>query len=244
MMRSEAQPVTPPDIKLTPEYDPSLLQIDFLTETEFSNLEPSLEWYRSLVYALYTEKGVPAEVISAKPPNHTKAHYVIAHHPHLIPLFNNKPRPPLSELSHELTNYNDVAGFFRIEHGITQNGELPIEAMLLLNYNSWPKETPIGYCSQFSPNPLLPKPIRLHVLHQLFERASQFAHEAGFADNLYVILAQHVQEFVQQSGIGTIHQPGATLNYANETARDIFQTWHKYWGNDPQLYKFIPFPKH
>lgn len=231
-----------PDCHRSSETPSPKLSIDVLTDFEYSQVEPSLERYRALVYALYTTNGQPTEITNTKPLHHSTAKYVIAHSSEISPHLSSGNNSLLQRLESEFKPFHDIAGLFRIEYGITSHGSLPIEAMQLLQYQNWPQNTKIGYFSQFSPNPLLPKPMRQNVLNQLFSKASQVVHQEVFDDYAYVILADHVLKFVQDAGITAIHQPGAILDWSDTEAKNIFETFPKYWDNNPQLYKFIPFP--
>jgi len=223
------------------------LLIQLMTEAEFKEIQPPLDRFRALAYARYTADGSPKTIITAKEElDRTTAYYVVAQHPNLplyLPLTHNLYP---DRLRSQFQEYPTIAGFFRIEHGSTSNDNHPIEAMKLIQWKGWPQDTTIGYCSEFTPNPLLSKHARCQVLHQLFIEASHHAQNLGFANELFVILADHVLEFVHDSRIDTQPVPGSELNWENPTAREIFTTWPRYWGepdsdNPPKLYKFVPF---
>jgi hypothetical protein len=216
-----------------------------MEEDAFDTSTPLLPKLRELAYAVYTRDGNPTQVNVAKPPNHTIAHYVVAESENL-PLRSPSLDSPLSTFATQLCrDYRNTAGFFRIEHGVTQaGGHLPIEAMQLLHYSAWPIEKRIAYCSQFAPHPLLARELKIKVLQQLFASASRFAIREQVEDHMYVIMSQPVYDFVTEAGIQTEFLPGARLNEDNPLAVEVFDTFPKYWRQgDPQLYRFIPHPE-
>lgn len=220
-------------------------EVSLIPEEEFDAYMPSLKRFQSLVYARFTSDGKPIKVLSAKKENPIEAHYVIATAYDLSDHFSAEidHRRVSEDIQNELKNYPHLAGFFRVEQGIVTEDNLPIEAMTLLRWNGWPLNTPISYCSQFSPNPLLSRDASLNVLTRLFSEASNYVKAQNSENNMFVILNNMVRSFVQEAGIETVHAPEAELNWDNEISREVFTSFPKYWVTEPppQLYRFVPF---
>lgn len=127
----------------------------------------------------------------------------------------------------------------------------PIDAMLLMTGHKWPSpnQTSFGEFSRFTLHPNLHKKAEKRaVQRKLYQEAVEHAQNQGFADNVYVILGNHVLRFVHESGINTEPFPDATPNWGNPEAKKVFIQFPYYWdpgkyyknAEPPQLHRFLP----
>ena len=133
---------------------------------------------------------------------------------------------------------NVVVGSFRVVagcDGVSQQ-QPAIDAMVLMQrQEGWPETAkPFGEFGRFIVHPTLQKPASQIVLRRLFAAAMDQAGKAGFRDQVFVILAQHVLRFVASAGIDVEQYLDASLNERNAEANQAFANFPRYWR--PQLF--------
>ena len=130
-----------------------------------------------------------------------------------------------------------IGGYFKLQIGDMRS----MEAGRLIKWNDWPGEMEkVAYFSEFTPHPLLQKKNQQNILRELLEEAFRIANAEDCEDNLFVIMSGKVVSFVEEAGARLVSQEGAGLNWDDVSAREVFETFPKYWQSSPPpgLYKF------
>ena len=144
-----------------------------------------------------------------------------------------------------------VLGSFRIVIGnARQDIQPPIDAMILMNSHEWPNPQKNNFSEfgRFVIHPNLERKQKMLVLRDLYARAMDFTTELGSQNSVFVILADHVSQFVNNAGINVELYTDASLNWGNPEAEKIFSLYPRYWKPDsfylntepPKLYRYIP----
>lgn len=223
------------------------LNIGVISVESFFDFEPSLPKFQELVYSVYTPDGSPKPItpniddqLYKLYSNSRKANRYFIASGNLDEMFKKPRLNGLSSLYKELGVYKNIAGFFKVEWGeFIPEQNIPIEAMVLMNNIEWPAHKVVANITSFTSNPLLPREFRCYVLSELYQQVLDIAKENGFSDNIFTILGPNVLKFVEDTGI--ITQPmGGKPNWDNNYASNVFNTFPKYWYNNPEIYRFLP----
>lgn len=146
-------------------------------------------------------------------------------------------RKPTTKVVVTLQN-NIILGSFRVVAGYDGDSQQQpgIDAMVLMRrLKGWPEAAqPFGEFGRFVVHPKLKKQDSQIVLRRLYATAMEQAESAGFRDNVFVILAQHVLRFVAGAGIDVEEYGDAILNEGNPEADQAFNTFPRYWR--PQMF--------
>ena len=203
--------------------------------------------YKRLVYALYSSDGGTTTVPEFHPQGPTETFYVAALHPDLSTFYTKKPQTPIeAEIAQD---FNQIAGFFRLDLG-TYDGTNPLfDAQVLLKSSGhstgvwpadiWPHHLPCVYYSSFSPHFLLSRDTRVRLLRQLFDQAYLLTRQRRVDNHAFIVLTTHVRQFVEDTD-WRLEPIEAVLNHTDPYAHNIFTNFPTYWGKDPRLYRLLP----
>lgn len=211
-----------------------------MNESEFEHSNPSLDRFRSLVYAFYSG-GVVREI--TEPPRFvaSKMVYLAANYKneeYLADLFNADKKKELGEIGNELAGYTRVAGFMCVEWGEKDcKGQVMLEPGLLMKWDGWPDGN-MGYVGAFTANPLLSRVAKLELQRKLHDDLYKLALEKKFVDEIYTILAPNVIRFVLDSGLLIEKIADAEINLESAQVATHIISHPGYWESGPQLYKF------
>lgn len=202
-------------------------------------LQSRLARLRELAYARYTVDGKPAPIMPANDGAGLTRRLVVKMLGRGVYALRDVPEN-LAQHKEELSEMLSIGGYFCLEKEELGQTTGRIEARELMRWSGWPEGKRIGYFSEFTPHPLLPREYQQEVLKELLERAFKVAETEEFLDDMFVIMADHVVRFVEKTGVGLEPQPGAALNRENPRAKRVFDAFPRYWDCQPGLYKFVP----